>query len=111
MYKSLASCAAVAMLAAFAASSPSAAADGTQATGVNTQQQNAGEEFSSQRRYRRSRVIVRRHWAPRRYVVRRSYWGPGPYAYPYAYAAPYPYYYRPGPFVSFGFGPFGFGVW
>ena len=109
MYKSLASCAAAAMLAAFAATGPTAAADQSQATGIN-KQQNAGEEFSSQRRVRRNRVIVRRgYYGPRRY------WGPGPYAYgayPYAYAQPYPYrYYRPGPAISFGVGPFGFGVW
>ena len=98
MYKSLATCAAAAMLAAFAASSPTAAADQTHATGVNTQQQNAGEEFSSQRRWRHRRYVVRRYWGPR------AYWGPGPYAYygayPYAYSYPYPYYRRP--FISVG---------
>lgn len=110
MYKSLASCAAAAMLAAFAATGPTAAADQSQATGIN-KQQNAGEEFSSQRRVRRNRVIVRRggYYGPRRY------WAPGPYAYgayPYGYAQPYSYrYYRPGPAISFGVGPFGFGVW
>jgi hypothetical protein len=98
------------MLATFAALGPTAAADQSQATGINNQQ-NAGEEFSSQRRYRRGRVVVHRHWAPRY-----RYYSPGPYAYapyPYAYAHPYPYrrYYRPGPFISFGVGPVGFGVW
>ena len=108
MYKSLASCAAAAMLAVFAASGPTAAADQSQAAGINNQQ-NAGEVFSSQRRYRRGRVIVRRgYWGPR------YYYGPGPYAYapyPYAYAHPYPYRYYRGPVVRFGVGPFGFGVW
>jgi hypothetical protein len=45
----------------------------------------------------------------RGYVVRRAY---RPYyGYPYAYGWGYPYYYQPRPFVGFGVGPFGFGVW
>ena len=112
MYKSLASCAAAAMLATFAASGPTAAADQSQAAGV-INQQNVSEEFSSQRRVRRGRVVVRRgHYGPRRY------YGPGPYAYgpgygyPYAYAQPYPYrHYYGGPGISLGIGPFGFRAW
>lgn len=39
---------------------------------------------------------------------RHRYWGPryGYYSHPYGYS-----YYRPGPFVSFGVGPVGFGVY
>ena len=52
----------------------------------------------------------RRYWRHRYGYYPRRYWGPR-YGY-YGYRAPYyayPYgYYRPGPFVSFGFGPFGF---
>jgi hypothetical protein len=61
-------------------------------------------EVSAQRRH------WRRHYGYRYYGPRR-YWGPryGYYGYPYGYYG-YPYYYRPGPFVSFGFGPFGFRV-
>jgi hypothetical protein len=40
----------------------------------------------------------------------RGYYRPYRYAYPYAYGYGYPYYYRR-PFVGFGVGPFGFGVW
>ncbi len=111
MYKSLASLAAATMLAAFAASGPTAAAEQSQANGVNNHQ-NTAEEFTSQRRrLRRGRVIVRGgYWGPRRY------WGPGPYAYaypygPYAYAHPYPYRRFYGPGISFGVGPFGFHAW
>jgi hypothetical protein len=52
----------------------------------------------------------RRWHRPYRYVRRgyhRPYYG---YGYPYAYGYGYPYYYRR-PFVGFGIGPFGFGVW
>jgi hypothetical protein len=66
-------------------------------------------EVSSQRRHYRHGRVYARHWNGRRYYAGpRRYWGPGPvYGY---YDDPYPYYgyYRPGPFVSFGFGPFGF---
>jgi len=50
-----------------------------------------------------------RYWGPRYGYWRHRYWGPryGYYRHPYAYGYGYPYY-RPGPFVSFGFGPFGF---
>lgn len=44
-----------------------------------------------------------RYWGPRYGYWHHRYWGPryGYYGYPY---------YRPGPFVSFGVGPFGFRV-
>src|ERR1044072_3545690 len=52
---------------------------------------------------------------PRRYYVRRHYWGPRYYAAPYwgpryyGYGYPYGYpYYRPG--LALGIGPFGFGI-
>ena len=135
MYKSFLSLAAAATVAVFAGSGPTAAADRTLAAGVNDQQ-NVSEEFSSQRRWRRGRVVVIRsgYWAPR---YRRAFWGPryrsaywgpryrywgGPYAYPVSYGYPYaayaypyaaygyPYYYRR-PFVSVGFGGFGFRFW
>jgi hypothetical protein len=109
MYKSLASLAAATMLAVFAASGPTAAAEQRQAIGAGVDQQQKAEEFTSQRRrWRRGRVIRRGgYWAPRRY-----YYNPRPYAYygyPYAYGYPYRYYRRPG--VTFGFGPFGFHAW
>jgi hypothetical protein len=109
MYKSLATCAAATMLAAFAATGPTAAAEQGQLAGVN-QQQNAEEFTSQRRRWRRGRVVVR-SWGP-------GYWGPYPYAYahpygyPYGYAYAYPYprrFYGPG--FSVGFGPFGFHAW
>jgi hypothetical protein len=65
-------------------------------------------EMSAQRRHWRHRHYGYRHWDPRRHWgPRYGYYRPYPY---YGYRA-YPYrYYRPGPAVSFGFGPFGFGV-
>jgi hypothetical protein len=64
------------------------------------------DEMSAQRRYHR-RYYARRYWAPRRYYGPRY----GYYGYPHAYGYGYPYgYYRPGPAISFGLGPFGFGV-
>jgi hypothetical protein len=60
---------------------------------------------TDQRRYYRHRYYGRHYWGPRRY------WGPH-YGYYRPYRYGYPYYgYRPGPFVSFGIGPFGFGVY
>jgi hypothetical protein len=60
-------------------------------------------------------LSAQRHW--RHGYYRHRYWGPryryggpryGYYGYPgYGYGYAYPYY-RPGPFVSFGVGPFGF---
>ena len=83
MYKSLAGIAAAAALIALAAPAPSTAAErnapGIQAVG--------DQEFSSQRRWRHSRVHVRRAWAPR---YRHARWGARRYvgvrhAYPYRY--------------------------
>lgn len=64
-------------------------------------------DVSSQRRWHR-RYVYRHYYGPRRYYgPRYGYYG---YGYPYsAYGYPYRYY-RPGPAVSFGIGPFGFGV-
>jgi hypothetical protein len=88
MYKTVLGIAAASALAAFAASGPANAAEQRQAPGIH--QQNVSEEFSSQRRYRRYRV-VRPYWPGPRRVYR---YGPVPraYAYPYAYA-PYAYAY------------------
>ena len=86
----------------------SASAAERQPTGITKSQV---DEMSAQRRYHRRHYHVRRHWAPRRH-----YYGPrdgyyGYYGYPHAYGYGYPYgYYRPGPVVSFGLGPFGFGL-
>jgi hypothetical protein len=116
MYKSVLGIAAGSLLAVSAASGPATAAEQRQAQNQvpAVHHQNVSEEFSSQRRYRRHRV-VRRYWAPRRAY---RFYGPGPYVYasPYGYPYPYasyayPYRYYGGPHVSFGFGPFGFGVW
>jgi len=65
-----------------------------------------------------STTLSAQRWHP---YYRHRYWGPryyryGYYGYPryyrygyYGYPYGYPYrYYRPGPFVSFGVGPFGF---
>jgi hypothetical protein len=65
--------------------------------------------LSAQRHWRHGGY---RHWGPRYGYWRHRYWGPryGYYGSPY-YGYGYPYgYYRPGPFVSFGVGPFGFRV-
>ena len=74
-----------------------------------TKSQAQVDEMSAQRRYHR-RYYARRHWAPRRHFGPRYGYGyPHAYGYP-AYAYPSYGYYRPGPFVSFGVGPFGFGL-
>ena len=94
MTKILATCAAVALTAAFALPAPATAAE-KRADGVRNQDQ---IEVSSQRRYRRYGY----RYGPRYGYYRpyRSYYN-APY---YAYA---PRYYRPG--VSVGVGPLGFG--
>jgi hypothetical protein len=107
MLKSVMGVAAAAMLAAFTASGPASAADGQrQAQNRNpaVQQQAAGEEFSSQRRWRR----YHRGWRYAYPRYRYRYWGPGPGAYYYGYPYAYRYYY-PGPYVRFG--PFAFGFY
>ena len=111
MTKILGCIAAVALMGAAALPLPANAAG--KKSGI-TSDQAAGQvtDMSSQRRYHR-RHYVRRHWAPRRYYgPRYGYYGPryGYYGYPHAYGYPYYSYYRPGPFVSFGVGPFGFRV-
>jgi hypothetical protein len=76
--------------------------------GASTASTVQSTEFSSQRRHWRHRHGYR--YGPRRYYgPRYGYYGPRYryYGYPYGYARPYGYY-RPG--ISFGFGPFGFGV-
>ena len=100
MVKIVPAIAALTLICAAALPVPAAAAE--RQSGVTQQTQST--EFSSQRRYYRGRYYARRYYAPRRY-------------YPaYGYAAPYPYYgypygyYRPGPAISFGVGPFGFGL-
>jgi hypothetical protein len=101
MYKVLGAVAATVLLAALAMPGTAGAAQ-KQDPGVYKQV--VGEEFSSQRRYRR-RVYVRRYW-PRYYGYYGGYW-PGYYgAYGYPY---YPYYYAR-PYIGFGIGPF-WGWW
>ena len=61
--------------------------------------------------YRHYGYYRHHYWGPRyrHWGWRHRYWGP---RYGYGYGYPYGYsYYRPGPFVSFGVGPFGFGVY
>ena len=97
-----ATCAAVALTAAFALPAPAVAAE-KRADGMRNAEQ---MDVSSQRRYRRAY----RYYGPRYGYYRpyRPYYYDAPY---YAYA-PRPYYrpyYRPG--ISVGVGPLGFGVW
>jgi hypothetical protein len=93
MYRTLTGIAAAVVLIAVSGAAASAAPQ-RQDSGIHKQV--AGEEFSSQRRYRR--YYARRYYGPQAY----SYYGnPSPY---YGYAAPY---YAPRPFI--GFGPFG--IW
>ena len=106
MYKILAAIAAAGMLLAVSATAASAAPQ-RQDSGIHKPV--AGEEFSSQRRYRR--YYARRYVAPRAYGYRAypnygySTYG---YGYPYGYGNPYGYgYYAPRPFI--GIGPFG--IW
>jgi hypothetical protein len=99
MYKVLGAVAATVMLGALAMPGTAGAAQ-KQQPGVHKQV--VGEEFSSQRYWRR-RYYVRRYW-PRYY----GYYGGGywPYYYGYRY---YPYAYAR-PYVGFGIGPF-WGWW
>jgi hypothetical protein len=99
MMKILATCAAVALSAAFALPTSAVAAE-KRADGVHKQDQ---IEVSARRKYRRHHV--RRYYGPRYGYYRPHYYNAPYYAY-----APRPYYrpyYRPG--VSVGVGPFGFG--
>jgi hypothetical protein len=95
-----------------AAPSPSGAAE-QRADGVYSRNDQL-TEMSTQRRWYRHRYGVRRYWRPRYRYAYPYYWGP-PYAYAWVGGPYYPYYYRyyyrPRPFIAFGFGPFGFGVW
>jgi hypothetical protein len=94
MYRTLAGIAAAGVLIAVSGATVSAAPQ-RQDKGIHKQV--AGEEFSSQRRYRR--------YAARRYYGPRVYGYADPYAYNgYGYASPY---YAPRPFI--GIGPFG--IW
>ena len=105
MSKYLSGVAALALLGAATFTLPATAAE--RQAGVTAPQQST--EFSSQRRHMRQGRVYSRNWnGGRRYYAGRRYWG-GP-AYPaYGYYDDYSYgYYRPGPFVSFGIGPFGF---
>jgi hypothetical protein len=98
MHKTLAGIAAAGVLIAVSGATASAAPL-RQDTGIH--QQVAGEEFGSQRRYRRS--YARRYYGPGVYY---GYSG-NPYPYSgYGYGYGYPYY-APPPFI--GFGPFG--IW
>lgn len=103
MTKILATCAAIALTAAFALPSPVAAAE-KRADGVRTQDQ---IEVSSQRKHRRH---VHRYHGHRygHYRPYRSHYYAPYYAYQPRYYRPYRPYYRPG--VSVGVGPFGFGL-
>jgi hypothetical protein len=140
MYKSLAGIAAAAVLIALAVPTASTAAERKdpgvrQATDqeFSSQRRRAVRRVYHSRRvvgprrvYSRSVVHRRAYWPRRAFFPRRAYyrsysWGGPRYSYAYspyyAYAAPYPYYYpyyrRPffRPFISVGFGPFGFGFW
>ena len=106
MTKILATCAALAMTAAFAMPGAAVAAE-KRADGVRNIEQTTIEQttdVSAQRRYRRHAY---RSYGPRygSYRPYRPYYYDAPY---YAYA---PRYYRPyyAPGVSVGVGPFGFG--
>jgi hypothetical protein len=73
-------------------------------SGVTTSKAVQSTEISAQRRHYRHRYG---YYGPRRYYAPRyRYYRPYPY---YGYGYPYRYY-RPAPAVTFGFGPFGFGV-
>jgi hypothetical protein len=100
MYKVLGAVAATVMLTALILPGTAGAAQ-KQEPGVYKQV--VGEEFSSQRRYRR-RVYVRRYWP--RYYGYYPYYGAyyGGWGYPY-----YPYFYAR-PYIGFGIGPF-WGWW
>jgi hypothetical protein len=141
MYKNLAGIAAAAALIALAVPTASTAAERKdpgirQATDqeFSSQRRRVRRVYHSRRVFAPRRVharsyVHRRAFFPRRAFPRRAYyssysWGaPSYYNYGYspyyAYAAApypyygYPYYRRPffGPFVSVGFGPFGFGFW
>ncbi len=99
MTKILATCAAVAMTAAFAMPVPASADNAKRADGVRNVDQ---IEVSARRKYRRH---VHRYYGPRYSYRHRPYYYDAPY---YAYS---PRYYRPyyQPGVSVGVGPFGFG--
>ena len=102
MTKILAGVAALALVGTVALPLQASAAE-RQAAGITKAQV---DEMSAQRYYHR-RHYARRYWAPRRYYGPRY----GYYGYPHAYGYGYPYgYYRSGPAISFGLGPFGFGV-
>jgi hypothetical protein len=110
MSKMLASMAAFALVTMLALPGPADAAE-RRTEGLRTKDPVAQTEFSSQRRYYRRGVVVRRAWGPR--WGYRGYWRPR-YASGYPYYRPYyagywgyPYYrpwYRPYPVVSIGFG-------
>ena len=99
MRKILATCAGLALIAAFALPVPAVAAE-KRADGVRNQDQI--EVSDQRRRYRR---------AYRAHGPRYGYYQPRYYDAPYYAYAPRPYYrpyYRPG--VNVGVGPFGFGL-
>jgi len=102
MYRTLMGVAAAAMLAAVA--TPANAAAIRHAPGVQADQATVEHVWHRG-------VAHRRYNRPYRY---RAYRNRAYRAYPYAYA-PYPYYrrhyYQPRPYVQFGIGPFGLGVW
>lgn len=103
MTRILATCAAVALTAAFAMPSSVSAAE-KRADGARNQDQ---IEVSAQRK--KQRHHVHRHHGPRygHYRPYRSHHYAPYYAYAPRYYRPYRPYYRPG--VSVGVGPFGFG--
>ena len=111
MYKCLAGMAAAAVVTTVAATSPANAFAMRHAPGVAQDQatvEHVWHRGYPHRRYYRAYRGYRGYYGPRRF-----YGGPYYYGGPYAYA-PYPYYrryYRPRPFIGFGVGPFGFGVW
>jgi hypothetical protein len=110
MVKSLAGIAAAAILAAVSVpTAPANAAAIHHAPGLAEHQGNTeAVQYRYYHRYGPRWRGYRGYYGPR-------YYGGGPYygyGYPYAYG-PYPYrrYWGPRPFVGFGVGPFGFGVW
>lgn len=98
MSRLLATCAALAVTALVTLPAPAANAADRNASLMKT----APIEVSSARRHYRHHVY-RRYYGPRY-----GYYG-GPYYGYDAYA--YSPYYRPAPYVGFGIGPFGFGIW
>ena len=102
MSKLLATCAALAITAVVALPIPAANAAETHAAATTSMKTGAIEVSSARRHYYRHHY--RRYYGPSYgYYGRPYYGGYGAYG--------YDPYYRPAPYVGFGIGPFGFGIW